>query len=136
VYRAVGSRFSSTPIYGYTPSNQYLSGCSAAPGYLTVDTPGFYGINIDANAYRYWGSYVSVHVSLAKPNGSTVCTAGQNLPAGGGTGYFTPSGYCVEHLDAGTHVLNVSGSDASDCGTSNLYMLFGGSAKLRLLIPD
>lgn len=136
VYKAVGPKFSSTPIYGYTPSSQYISGCGASPGYLTVTTPGFYGINVDAVAYRYYGSYVSLYVSLAAPSGAGVCSVSQNLPAGGGTGYFTPSGYCMEHLDAGTYTVNVGGSDASACGTSSLYMLFNGSAKLRLLIPD
>lgn len=136
VFKAVGPTFSSTPIYGYTPSNQYISGCYASPGYVTVTTPGFYGINMDANGYRYWGSYVSLYVYLTTPAGASTCFAQDNLPAGGGTGYFTPNAYCVEHLDAGTHAINVGGSDASACGTSNLYMLFGGSAKLRLLIPD
>lgn len=135
VYRAVGSKFSSTSIYGNTPSNQNISGCYATPGYLTVTTPGFYGINVDATAYRYSGSYVLLGVSLSGSSGS-VCNASQNLTAGGGTGYFTPSGYCVEHLDAGTYSINVSGSDASACGTSSLYMLFGGSARVRLLVPD
>lgn len=136
VWTKAGSNFSSNTIAGYTPSNQSISGCYAAPGFLTVTTPGYYGINVEANSYRYSGSFVSLNVTLISPGGAGVCGATENMQAGGGSGYMTPSGFCLEHLDAGTYQILVSGSDASSCSTSSLYMMFGGAARVRLLSED
>ncbi len=101
-----------------------------------MTTPGYYGINVEANSYRYSGSFVSLNVTLISPGGAGVCGATENMQAGGGSGYMTPSGFCLEHLDAGTYQILVSGSDASSCSTSSLYMMFGGAARVRLLSED
>jgi len=134
-------KFGSRPLTGETlwgaiPSYQTLYGCSGSPGSVTVTTPGYYGIQLEGNGYRYSGSYVSLYIGLARPDGTWTCSAQDNLPAGGGTGYFTPKNYCIEHLDVGVHSIPVGGSDASSCGTSSLYMVFTGTAKLTLLQAD
>ncbi|MDP2449569.1 shufflon system plasmid conjugative transfer pilus tip adhesin PilV [Polaromonas sp.] len=114
-----------------------LSGCYGTAGYVNVTTPGLYGIQVGALAYRYGGTYTVMYAFFRRPDGNTVCVGQDNMqhPNYGG-GYFSPAAYCIEHLSAGNHYFTVGGSDASSCGTSTLSQTFGGTAYLRLLAPD
>lgn len=47
-----------------------------------------------------------------------------------------PGAYCIEHLNAGTYILRVFGSDSSLCTTSRIDKIFDGYAKVRLLSAD
>jgi prepilin-type N-terminal cleavage/methylation domain-containing protein len=138
VWRRGGMKISSTTLTTTIPSNQNISGaCWATGASITVATPGFYGIHVDAGAYLYSGSFNNLGVHLYDSSDTiNYCSGTATLTQNALGGYMIPSAYCIEHLNAGIYHLKVSGSNANDCATSSISTIFGATAKLRLLSED
>ena len=93
---------SQTTISSSIPTNQVVSnGCYAAGTSVSVVTPGFYAIQLRADAYLYTGNFNNLNVSLTDAaNTTTYCVGTDSLIQGAINGYMSPSAFCIDHLGA------------------------------------